>query len=78
MHAELLQCRLERCSIERLGEHISLMLATWAVSNVAVQPRLSIDLTCEWVFLDAREKHAPCNEPRHVRWTRAMCRRFGE
>eukprot|EP00972_Heterocapsa_arctica_P058759 8662572-Heterocapsa_arctica.AAC.1 len=56
MHAELRQCRLEGCSVERLGEHISVVLTTWAVSNVAVQPRLSIDLTCGWVLFDAREK----------------------
>eukprot|EP00972_Heterocapsa_arctica_P068619 10138796-Heterocapsa_arctica.AAC.1 len=57
MHSELPQCRLKGCSIERLSEHISLTLATWAIRNVAVQPRLSIDLTRKWVLFDARGKH---------------------
>eukprot|EP00972_Heterocapsa_arctica_P058202 8586146-Heterocapsa_arctica.AAC.1 len=55
MHAELQQCSLKGCSIERLGEYISLVVSTWAVCNMTIQPRLSIDLTCEWVLFDARK-----------------------
>eukprot|EP00972_Heterocapsa_arctica_P042893 6323967-Heterocapsa_arctica.AAC.1 len=56
MHAELLQCRLEWCSIERLGAHIALMVATRTIGCRAVQPRLSVDLTCEWVLFEAWAK----------------------